>query len=497
MFGLFTQEKTEEDTFPTPPLVFTNTLSGKKEVLEVPSTRPARMYNCGPTVYDRQHIGNLAMYVFVDVLRRTLAYNHISVRQVINITDVGHLSGDNEGDADVGEDKMTKGLKREGKELTIENMRELAERYTSLFLDDLAALNIATAETEFPRASDYIEAQIAMIQTLEDKGYAYKISDGIYFDTAVFPTYGQLGNIKIETLQEGARVAANPEKRNSADFALWKFNDALGWDSPWGKGFPGWHIECSAMARDLLGEQIDIHTGGIEHIPIHHNNEIAQSESATGKKPFSRIWLHRAHIQINGEKIAKSQGGAIYLSDIIEKGFHPLSYRYWLLNSHYRTPANFTWEGLEGAQQALIRLHSRVSVSKNTGGAVIAAYEGRFHERINDDLDTPGALAVVWDLLKDTSHSADDVYATLLVLDTVLGLQLGEPDKQLQTLLSSNFGTVVDPEQIPGQIQTMLTDRETARSEKNWEEADRLRKSIEEHGYIIEDAPDGPRLLQK
>src|SRR3989338_7170653 len=268
---------------PSLPLYLYNTLGKSKQIFTLPAQASAvRMYNCGPTVYDVQHIGNLSMFVFADTLRRALEYNNFSVKQVINITDVGHLTSD----ADEGEDKMTKGLKREGKKLTLENMRELGERYTQIFLDDLRKLNIDTSRITFPRASDYIPAQIAMITTLQEKGYAYTTEDGVYFDTSRFPAYGALGGVNIEGQKEGARVAIKSEKRNAADFALWKLDSKLGWDSPWGKGFPGWHIECSAMIRAILGEQIDIHTGGIEHIGVHHNNEIAQSEAATGKKPF-------------------------------------------------------------------------------------------------------------------------------------------------------------------------------------------------------------------
>src|SRR3989338_2065086 len=271
------------------PLYLYNTLGKSKQVFTLPqktkgvlSPKTVRMYNCGPTVYDIQHIGNLSMFVFADVLRKVLEYNGLAVKQVINITDVGHLTSD----ADFGDDKMAKGLKREGKELTLENMRELGEKYTQIFLDDLRKLNIDTSRITFPRASDYIPAQIAMITTLQEKGYAYTTGDGVYFDTSRFPAYGALGGVNIEGQKEGARVAIKSEKRNAADFALWKLDSKLGWDSPWGKGFPGWHIECSAMIRAILGEQIDIHTGGIEHIGVHHNNEIAQSEAATGKKPF-------------------------------------------------------------------------------------------------------------------------------------------------------------------------------------------------------------------
>ncbi|HVM73432.1 MAG TPA: hypothetical protein VMU13_00955, partial [Candidatus Paceibacterota bacterium] len=307
---IFARRHVESRASTGEPLYLHNTLGGKTERFELPPrVHTVRMYNCGPTVYGVQHIGNLSMFVFTNILRRALEYNDFKVKQVINITDFGHLTSD----ADEGEDKMTKGLKREKMKVTMENMTVLAERYTTVFLEDLIRLNIDTTRIEFPRASAYIAAQIAMIQSLEEKGYAYRTNSGVYFDTARFRDYGVLGGIDLSGQKEGAglrqgsggqstHVEVNPEKHSPHDFVLWKSDAHLGWNSPWGMGFPGWHIECSAMIRAVLGEQIDIHTGGIEHIPIHHNNEIAQSEAATGKKPLSRFWLHRAHIQIEGGK---------------------------------------------------------------------------------------------------------------------------------------------------------------------------------------------------
>src|SRR3989338_2841354 len=402
-----------------PPLYLYNTLAADKLLFAAaPHAKEVRMYNCGPTVYGRQHIGNLSMFVFTDVLRRTLQYNGFSVKQVINFTDFGHLTSD----ADAGEDKMSQGLKREGLTPTLENMRALGEKYANLFLEDIRILNIDTDKVTFPRASDFIPAQIAMIRSLEEKGYTYTGRGGVYFDTARFPRYGQLGNINLGGLKAGARVAADTEKRSPTDFVLWKANKKIGWDSPWGKGFPGWHIECSAMIRATLGQQIDIHTGGIEHIPIHHNNEIAQSESATGKVPLARFWLHRAHLQLEGAKIAKSEGNVVYLSDIIERGFHPLAFRYVLLGAHYRTSSNFTWDALAAAQTALGKLYAlRLSHKDIAAGTVSPHWKSQFTERINDDLDTPGALAILWDIAKDDSLSPADLLATLFDVDRVLG----------------------------------------------------------------------------
>lgn len=469
-----------------------NTLSGEKERFETLLPGVVKMYNCGPTVYGVQHIGNLSMFVFTDLLRRTLEYAGYNVKQVINITDFGHLTSD----ADEGEDKMTKGLKREGMKPTLENMRTLAEKYTEIFLGDLKTLNAKLDETKFPRASDYIPAQIAMISTLMEKGYAYASENGVYFDTARFPDYGKLGNIKLDSLKEGARVAANDEKRNPIDFVLWKSDKKLGWDSPWGKGFPGWHIECSAMIRALLGEQIDIHTGGIEHIPVHHNNEIAQSEAATGKKPFSRFWLHRAHLQLEGAKIAKSDGNTIYLADIIEKGFHPMAFRYLLLGAHYRQPANFTWDALQASESAYLKLR-RLADTLPHGGTVPMDYKNRFQERVSDDIDTAGALAVLWEMVKDADLDEKNLCAGLIDFDRVLGLGLAEEDTDARKSWEKEFGVIISSSDAPMHVQELLGKREAARSEKKWAEADDFRAEIEAAGYVIEDTAEGPRVVKK
>lgn len=479
--------RAEKDHSRDIPLSFFNTLSKSKEIF-VPKGKYVRMYNCGPTVYGTQHIGNLSMFVFTDVLRRTLEYNGMSVKQVINITDVGHLVSD----GDDGDDKMTKGLKREGMEVNLPNMKVLAERYTQEFLRDLSLLGVDTAQISFPRATDHIEGQIALIKTLEEKGYTYTTSDGVYFDTSLFPTYGKLGNIHIESLKEGARVEQNSEKKHPADFALWKFSKDMGWDTMWGKGFPGWHIECSAMSRSELGEQLDIHTGGIEHIPVHHNNEIAQSEAATGKKPFSRFWLHREHLQLDGHKIAKSEGNVVYLSDIINKGFHPLSLRYLLLTSHYRTPSSFTWEALSAAQVTLLKLH-KIFIELKDVASQPGPFEYKFHERINDDLDTPGALAVLWESLKSDATPAEKL-SVLTTADTVLGLHIKDPDEHVLSLLSKE--TPLLSENIPEEVAKILLERSAAREAKNWAQSDALRTRILEKGFIVKDTPNGQELYR-
>lgn len=478
---------------------FHNTLTGRQDTFVPLKPNIVKMYNCGPTVYGPQHIGNLSMFVFVDILRRSLEARGYEVKQVINFTDVGHLVSD----ADDGEDKMTKGLKREKLALTLANMKKLGVRYAEAFLEDVRSLNVRTDGTRFPYASDFIDAQIAMVKTLEEKGYAYVGKDGVYYDTSRFADYGKLGNINLEGLKEGARVEAHADKRNPTDFLLWKFaspektakkkEELLGWDSPWGKGFPGWHIECSAMSHSILGNELDIHTGGIEHIPVHHNNEIAQSEAASGRKPFARYWLHRAHLQIDGAKIAKSSGKTIYLKDIVKKGYHPVSFRYLLLGSHYRSSASFTWEALSASQQAFLRLRRFVD-SAPRDGHVLPSYAERFDARIGDDLDTAGALAVLWEMMKDKDASPADIRATLLRFDMVLGLGLDTDDARARELYTAEFGETIA--EIPDDLKALLTDRDAARAEKRWQDADAIRDALTKRGYAIEDGKDGSRLVR-
>ncbi len=495
LFGNVPEPKPTETPIP---LHFHNTLSGETEVFTLPPrVKTVRMYNCGPTVYGPQHIGNLSMFVFTDILRLTLEYNDLPVKQVINFTDFGHLSGDNDGNADEGEDRMTKGLKREGMKPTLENMSVLAKKYAEKFLHDITELNINTKKITFPYASAYIPAQIAMIRALEEKGYAYKTGEGVYFDTSMFPDYGKLGNIDLTGLKEGARIGVSEAKRNPTDFLLWKSDKKIGWESPWGLGFPGWHIECSAMIRATLGEQIDIHTGGIEHIPVHHNNEIAQSEASTGKKPFSRFWLHRAHIQINGGKIAKSKGAAIYLDDIRDKGFHPLSLRYLFLGAHYRTSMNFTFEALTAAQNAYTHLLAARLSFKEEPGPISESYQKRFHERINDDLDTAGALAVVWEMVKDDSLTPGTRLTTLLDADRVLGLNLAIPDAAALALAKAAMREYVPESEQSAQVVVILNRREAARKDKQWEVSDTLREELDVLGFGVEDSASGAKLYKK
>ncbi len=446
-------------------LTLHNTLTGNKDVFKSLEEGKVRMYNCGPTAYDRQHIGNLSMFVFTDILRKTLEYSGFKVNQVINITDFGHLSGDNEGKPDEGEDKMSKGLAREGLAPTLENMRSMAQKYAEFFWEDIAKLNIDITKITFPFASDYIKEQIKMIEMLVAKGFAYPTSRGVYFDTSKFKEYGKLGQINLDGLESGARVEIG-EKKNPTDFVLWKSDPKMGWESPWGFGFPGWHIECSAMIVKILGEQIDIHTGGIEHIAIHHNNEIAQAEAATGKKPFSKFWLHRAHLKVDDAKIGKSNGNAIYLSDLASHRIHPISFRYFLLMSHYRTPANFTWEAVEAAQNALesilVKYRSFDDKSDNDKKTI-----EKFEAAIYDDLNTAIGIAT---LQEASSKKAIDK------IDSILNLSIRD-------LSTSIF------EEIPEEILDLKKERDLARAEKQWEKSDILRKDIEDSGFVIEDGP--------
>lgn len=482
MFNFF---KLVDDTKKTPPLRVFNTETKKIQTFESLSKREVRMYSCGPTVYDYAHIGNLRAYVFADTLKRVLYVNGYNVNHTINYTDFGHLTSD----ADTGDDKMMKGLKREGMDVSLENMRLLSDRYIKAFEEDIAALNIIPP-TQFARASDYVTEQIKLIETLDEKGYVYETSDGVYFDISKFPTYGRLGNIDLAGLQSGARVDVNSEKKNPADFAVWKKGE-LGWDSRWGKGFPGWHIECSAMAFATLGKQIDIHTGGIDNIATHHNGEIAQCEAASGKQ-FVRYWMHSEHIQIDNAKIAKSEGTSMYLYTLREQGISAEDYRYWLLTSHYRTKVNVTTESLQGAKQALTRLKRLVYEEwKDAKGKLNETYFDAFLAAVNDDLDTPKAIACIWDLVKDGNVSNGEKKITIQECDAILGVGLSlDPDEGLHAL-----GHIAMNE-VPRKIQEFVELREAARVAQNWAEADRLRGAIELAGYTVEDSSEGPKLIK-
>ncbi len=461
----------------------TNTLSGTKELFIPQKPGIVTMYTCGPTVYGAVHIGNLRSYIFSDTLARVLGAAGYRVKRVMNITDFGHLVSD----ADEGEDKMSKGLRREGLALTLENMHIMAEKYAALLIDDLAEMNVHIEELIFPRASDFIAEQIALIRTLEQKGYAYQTKDGVYYDTSRFPNYGRLGGINVAAQKEGTRVEKNKEKHNPSDFVLWKSDPSLGWKSPWGMGFPGWHIECSAMSRALLGQEIDIHTGGEDLIPVHHNNEIAQSEAASGRT-FVHYWLHNAFLNMGNEKISKSLGNAVLLSDVVAKGFHPLALRYFFLQAHYRTPLSFSWDALAGAAGALERLWriSRDIADESRGKDEPSEVRERLVVALRDDLATPQALGILWESLRSEDYTPEEKWGLIQDADKYLGLSLVHPPAE----------HVLKGGDVPQPIQDLLARREASRTSKDFEEADRLRGEIEKSGYRVDDSPTGPVLIR-
>jgi cysteinyl-tRNA synthetase len=475
------------------PIFFTNTLGGKKELFVPLRPGNVTLYTCGPTVYNQVHIGNLRAYVFSDLIVRVLEAQGLRVRRVINITDVGHLTGENLGDPDTGEDKMEKSARESG-----ESASDIAERYAKQFMDDIKKLNIDTTDILFPYATHYIPEQIALIKTLEQKGYTYRTRDGIYFDTNKFHGYGKLGGISASIIKNGdaasledrinlaghGRIKQNEEKRNPQDFALWKFSPAglvrrqQEWQSPWGIGFPGWHIECSAMSKALLGEQIDIHTGGMDHIPIHHNNEIAQSEGASGKQ-FVRYWMHNAFLTMRNEKISKSLGNVVYLSEVIERGYDPLALRYLFLQAHYRSPQSFTWESLAAANEGLQRLWRETQELKVAakGVSVPSELQDRMITLLRDDLATPQALALLWESVRDEDLPPKQAWGVVEAAEKVLGLELIDPPTA-ETLVQD----------IPEGIQKLLASREAARQSRDFAEADRIRIHIENSGYHVEDS---------
>ena len=465
-----------------------NSLTRSKEEF-IPLNPPnVSLYTCGPTVYDYQHIGNWRTFVFEDILRRTLEKNNYKVNHVMNATDVGHLSGDNLGDADTGEDKMEKGAKREKK-----NVWDVAQFYLDDFVQTREWLNILPP-TKFVRATEFIQEQIALIQKLLDKDLAYETETGVFFSVDSYPEYGKLSGQKLVDKRVASReeVEEDKLKKNPADFALWfktvgKFADhQMRWPAPWGEGFPGWHIECSAMAMSLLGEQIDIHTGGVDHVAIHHTNEIAQSEGATGK-PFAKYWMHGEFLMVDGGRMGKSLGNAYTLHDIKGKGFDLLALRYLYLGAHYRDKLNFTWDSLEAAQTALERLRNQLTAhsEQRTGAEVTPdagkTYSQKFMDAINNDLNTPQALAVAWEAVKsDLPHEAKR--SLLLGFDEVLGLNLTASENETE---------------VGQEVQGLVDKRETARKEGDYIRADRVRAQLENLGYTVKDTKSGPQVVPK
>lgn len=453
-----------------------NSLNRQKEIFKPIAQNMVGLYTCGPTVYNYAHIGNLRTYIFEDVLKRVLEYNGYNVNHVMNITDVGHLTDD----GDMGEDKLEERARKSGR-----NAWELAEYYTGAFRGDMRRLNILEPG-RWCKATDTIAEQIELIRVLETKGYTYRTSDGIYFDTAKFPNYNKLSHQDLDALQEGARVAKNDEKRNPTDFALWKFVDSevkrqMEWDSPWGMGFPGWHTECAAMSLKYLPNNLDIHCGGTDHIAIHHTNEIAQAESATGK-PFFNYWLHGAFLNIQGgKKMAKSEGNFLTLENaLVKRDINPLAYRFGAFQSHYRKPMEYSEESIMGAKAGFAHLQNQVRQLGHAKGQVNDAFKTQFMEAVNDDLNMPKALAVVQETLKSELANADKL-ATVLDFDLVLGLSLDKVDDELA---------------LPPEIAALLNARQQARAGKNWAESDRLRDEIQSKGYTVQDSKEGMKVLK-
>lgn len=457
-------------------IYFYNTLTKQKDLFKPIEEGKVKIYSCGPTVYKDATIGNMRTNLLNDTLRRVLKYNGYELKHVMNITDVGHLVSD----GDEGEDKMLKSAREEHK-----SPLEIAEHYTKLFFRDLERLNIETPEVVC-KATDHIKEMLEMVKKIMKNGYAYETSTAIYFDVSKLDKYGILSGINLNDQKAGARVDIDPEKRNPYDFALWikaPANHLMKWDSPWGPSYPGWHIECSAMSTKYLGEEFDIHTGGIDLVPTHHENEIAQNKGACGKNP-AHYWIHGEYLLINGGKMSKSLGNTYLIDDIIARGYSPLAYRLFNYSCHYRGKLNFTWEGIESANTSLIRLREgyqkHLNGNSDISDEIIADMENRFHQAINDDMNMPLALSVVWEAVKYPEKSPK-IAQLLKKFDTVLGIKIDE----------------VQETKIPQEILDLVEERKQARSDKNWSESDRLRDLIAEKGYIVKDMKDGTEVLKK
>lgn len=463
------------------PVRLYNTASRKKEMFKPIRNKAVRMYSCGPTVYDYAHIGHMFAYVFVDTLKRVLKFNGFRLKAVMNITDVGHLTSD----ADTGEDKIEKAA-REKKM----SAWKIAAYYTQDFFDAMRKLNVERADIVC-KATDHIKEMIDLIKKMEKRGFTYKISDGIYYDTSKFKGYADFARLNLEQLKAGARVEENPEKKNPTDFALWKFSPTdvkrqMEWKSPWGAGFPGWHIECTAMSMKYLGEEYDIHTGGIEHIPVHHTNEIAQAYGATGQKSFVNYWLHNNHLVVGGEKMSKSKRNFYNMADIEAKGFDPLALRYLFLTAHYRSKMNFTWESLKASQKTLDTLHDHISEWRKSKDKTksnvqeIKSYENEFLKVINDDLNTPRALSILWKIVRDKDINDKDKLKLVLKFDKVFGLKLraAKPTKKRLTT----------------EVKELIKKREEFRKAGKYQESDEIRHRLEdEFGVLLEDTAKGTK----
>ena len=454
-----------------------NTLTKQKEEFKPLEENEVRIYTCGPTVYSYAHIGNFRAYVFMDTLRRVLKYNGYTLKHVMNITDVGHL----ESDADEGEDKMEKAARKENK-----NPLEIAAYYTDIFFRDMGRLNIDKPEI-IAKATEHIPEMLDFVKKLIENGYAYETSKGIYFDISKLDKYPVLSNRKLDDQIAGARVDVDTEKRNPYDFALWikaPENHIMKWESPWGLSYPGWHIECSAMGRKYLGDEFDIHTGGVDHIPTHHENEIAQSKGYTGKVPAKR-WMHVEFLQVDGGKMSKSLGNTYTLDQLQEKGIEPLAYKLFCYTAHYRTKLNFTFEGALSAQKSLNRLREgylkQLEGTQKVEKEELEQYKNRFIDAVNDDLNMPLAMGIVWEVIRNEKKSKD--FADLLLeFDKILGLDIENSKKYLEEQKTI---------ELPEEITALLEERKTARENKNWAESDRIRDLLAQKGYIVKDTKDG------
>ncbi len=461
-------------------LLLHNTLTRRKEPFRPLAGNLARVYSCGPTVYSRQHLGNLRTYVFADLLNRGLRFFGFDVRHVINITDVGHLTGD----VDSGEDKMEKAAREQKLDAW-----QIAAQWARVFQEDLAKLHCRPPDL-WCKATDHIPEQIDLIRKLEAKGFTYRIADGVYFDVSKDPHYGELARLDLAAQATSGRIEGESEKRNAADFALWKLSDPKGpprqmeWDSPWGRGFPGWHIECSAMSIKHLGLHFDIHSGGQDHIAVHHPNEIAQTENALDARPWVRFWLHGGWLLFDGEKISKSKGGSVLnLDELVASGFDPLAFRYLLLGGHYRQQLTYSDEAIQGAQTAyrrLMRHAAELSEDPTSFGADQAeALRERFRAAIGDDLNAPRALAVVWEAVRSDALGGREKLALLREWDAVLALGLADARAEAGES---------DPE-----IDRLVAERDAARAAKNWQRSDEIRNLLKDRGILIEDSPQGSR----
>lgn len=467
-----------------------NTLGNKLEVLQLLDGNTVKLYSCGLTVYSQPHIGNWVAYIYWDLLQRTLVASGYDVIRVQNITDVGHLTDD----GDAGEDKMQKGALKEGK-----TAWDVADKYIDIADHEAYNQLKLIKPAHMPRATDYIAQQIKLVSQLEDKGYTYIIDDGVYFDTSKFADYGKMARLDIDGLEFGVRVA-DSGKKNPTDFALWKFSPVdqkrdMEWDSPWGKGFPGWHLECSAMARDILGDQIDIHTGGIDHIPVHHTNEIAQTEAATGKQ-FSQFWVHANHIKVDGQKMSKSIGNIVTLQDIQEKGYALEAFKLLVLSKHYRTEGNFTWEILEASANRLAhwrdvatlrhQTHDTLTDDDDKANQESSSVRDNIIQALSNDLNSPEVLRIVDEAFSQIESQASvkihrySLVALLETIDELLGIDLisSTPD-------------------ISDDAKRLILERQAARNSQDWQRSDELRDELDELGVAIRDTPSGPVWIWK